>query len=128
MGPRSQSGAKPFLQAASYFYPTGRRTCPLTLGRLETLLPVPHSSNLIVVDDEDHTGRPPHRNVGVSEVDGLPAESICWSSLSFDRFSSHKVNRYNIDHARLLQFDLDICELPPPPLKQRLRLFPTADR
>src|SRR5713226_5967413 len=111
-----------------YFDLTGRCARRLILDRLETLLPVRHSNNLIVVDDEDRAGRPPHRHVRVREVDNVPAESICGASFSFDRFSTHKVNRYNVDHARLLQFNLDICELPPPPLKQQLRLLPTADR
>jgi hypothetical protein len=66
--------------------------------------------------------------VGVGEVDDLPAGSICGGSFSFDTFSTHKVNRYNVDQTRLLQFDLPICELPPQPLKQRLRLLPTTDR
>src|ERR1700757_3800986 len=92
-GPRSQSGAKQFLQAGILFLSDGRRTCPLTLDRLETPLPVRDSSNLIVVDDEDRTGRPPHCHVGISDVDDLPAESIRWGPFSFDRLSTQSVQR-----------------------------------
>src|SRR5258707_226383 len=44
---------------------------------------------------------PPHRHVRVREVDNLPAESICWSSFSFDGFSTHKVTRYLVSLARI---------------------------
>ena len=111
-----------------YFDLPGRCARRLILDRLETLVPGRHSSNLIVVDDEDRTGRPPHRHVGVREIDDLPAESICGGSFSFDRFSTHKVDWNNIDYSGALQFDVDICEVSSPLLKQRLRLLPTADR
>ena len=40
--------------------------------------------------------------------DNLPAESICWGSFSFDRFSTHKLDWNNADYSGAFQFEADI--------------------
>jgi MFS family permease len=70
---------------------------------LVVLLPVRHGSNLIVVDNEDRTVGPPHRHVGVGEVDDLPPDRFVGATVHFRRICDYKFAVYGFfaEHKQL---------------------------